>query len=159
MQCRKARRLISLRLDGRLSARDASALDAHVAACVGCRDAAGQLQRAWDALRAVDEVVPAPDDWARIEAAAGERSRSWRWPWVGWDLMPAPAAVGLLLIAMVALGATGGALLTRAALSPNRAAPIEARMLAATVGELPSGSPMSGVFAVVGADLVEEKRP
>jgi hypothetical protein len=46
---------------------------------------------------------------------------------------------------MVALGATGGALLSRAATRPARAVSFEASAVAETLGDLPWDSPAAGL--------------
>jgi anti-sigma factor RsiW len=52
MRCRHARTLFSARLDGRIGAEDARALDAHLARCAGCRRALSAWAAASAALRA-----------------------------------------------------------------------------------------------------------
>jgi len=159
MRCGKAQRLLSRRIDGRLSTPDAEALDLHLVHCPACRVAAERLPQAWHALAQLGEAGAAPDDWAAIEAAAEARRRKWMPLWLRWQLAPAPAAAALALAGMVALGATGGALISRAALARGQADSIEGRMFAETLGELPWGSPASGLTGVLGARLPQEKNP
>jgi predicted anti-sigma-YlaC factor YlaD len=157
MRCRRAQKLLSRRVDGAASSVDAAALDSHLVGCVACRLAAARLEQAWQALGALEEGISAPDDWARIEAAA--EARRWRWTpfWLGWQLAPVrPAAAGVLA-AMVVLGTTGGVLLSRAALAPQRAGSIESRIFAETLGELPWGSPAAGLAGVFGNSTAQEE--
>jgi predicted anti-sigma-YlaC factor YlaD len=158
MRCRRAQNLLSRRIDGALSTADAAALESHLVACAGCRMAAAQLDQAWLALDALEGDVNAPDDWARIEAGAEARSRRWTPFWLRWQLVPIPAAAGVLA-AMVVLGTTGGFLLSRAALVPRRAEPVESRMFAETLGDLPWGSPAAGLASVLDTGLSQEKKP
>ncbi len=159
MRCSKAERLISRRLDGRLSSREAAALDRHLAECERCRRAAELLQQAWRALAPLEATPPAPDDWRQIETAVEARRRRWTPSWLPWQLPPAPAAAAWMLLAGIALGATGGVLISRAALAPGRSVPMEARMFAETMGELPWGSPAAGLGGVLDARTAKERAP
>ena len=159
MRCRKAQRLLSRRIDGRLSTAVSEALDLHLASCRACRLAAERLPSAWHALLQLEEAGAAPDDWAAIDAAANASRRRWIPLWLRWQLAPAPAAAAWALVAMVALGATGGVLISRAALAPRHADSIEATMFAETLGELPWGSPVSGLAGVLDARSSQEKNP
>ncbi len=159
MRCGKAQRLLSRRIDGRLSTTDAEVLDLHLVDCPACRLAAERLPHAWHALAQIEEAGPAPDDWAVIEAAAEARRRKWMPLWLRWQLTPAPAAAALALAGMVAIGASGGVLISRAVLARGRADAIEARMFAETLGELPWGSPASGLTDVLDHRLPQEKNP
>ncbi len=149
MRCRRAHKLLSRRLDGAVSSVDAAALDSHLVGCAACRLAAVRLERAWHALGALEEGISAPDDWARIEVAA--EARRWRGTpfWLGWRLAPVRAAAAGVLAAMIALGTTGGVLLSRAARAPQRAGSIESRIFAETLGELPWGSPAAGLAGIL----------
>jgi predicted anti-sigma-YlaC factor YlaD len=158
MRCRKAQRLLGRRIDGLLSTPDAAVLDEHLADCSSCRLAAERLERAWDALARIDDAPPAPDDWATIAAAAEAGSRRWMPLWLRLQLAPAPAAIALLA-AMVVLGTAAGALISRAALAPRHPGPIEATMFAETLGDLPWGSPASGLASVLDTRLPQEKNP
>jgi anti-sigma factor RsiW len=158
MRCRKAQRLLSRRIDGLLSAPDAAALEVHLADCPACRFAAERLDHAWGALARTEDAPQAPDDWATIEAAAEARSRRWMPLWLRPQLAPAPAAIAFL-VGMVVLGMTGGALISRAALAPSRSGPIEATMFAETLGDLPWGSPASGLASGLDTRLPQEKNP
>ena len=157
MRCRRAQGLLSRRIDVALSSVDAAALESHLAACIACRSAAGRLEQAWRALDALGEGANAPDDWATIEAAAEARSRRLTPFWLRWQLVPIPAAAGVLA-AMVALGTTGGFLLSRAALASRRTEPVESRVFAETLGDLPWGSPVAGLASVLDS-LSQEKKP
>jgi predicted anti-sigma-YlaC factor YlaD len=158
MRCRKAQRLLSRRIDGRVSARDAAALEVHLVGCPACRFAAERLDHAWGVLARTEDAPLAPDDWPTIEAAAEARSRRWMPLWLRPQLAPAPAAVALLA-AMVVLGTAAGALISRAALAPNRSGPIEAAMFAETLGDLPWGSPASGLASGLDTRLPQERNP
>jgi hypothetical protein len=58
---------------------------------------------------------------------------------------------------MVALGTTGGVLLSRAALAPQRAGSIESSLFAETLGELPWGSPAAGLAGVFDNSTAREE--
>jgi hypothetical protein len=90
-------------------------------------------------------MAPAPDDWTRIEAALEARQRRWTPPWESWFPATFRPAVAWVFAAMVALGATGGALLSRVALPPPRASSVEAVAFAETLGDLPWASPAAGL--------------
>jgi predicted anti-sigma-YlaC factor YlaD len=158
MRCRKAQRLLSRRIDGLLSAPDAASLGVHLAGCPACRLAAERLDHAWDVLARTGDAPRAPDDWAMVEAAAEARSRRWMPLWLRPQLAPAPAAIALLA-AMVVLGTAAGALISRAALAPSRSGPIEAAMFAETLGDLPWGSPASGLASGLDTRLPQERDP
>jgi predicted anti-sigma-YlaC factor YlaD len=144
MRCKTALRLASRAIDATASDADAASLAEHLASCEACRLAARALTGAWDALAPLGRVPPAPDDWARIEARVESRRRRWVLPWEGWEVGWRPAA-GLVLAGMVALGATGGALLGRAATRSARAGSFEATAFAETLGDLPWDSPAAGL--------------
>jgi predicted anti-sigma-YlaC factor YlaD len=158
MRCRRAQKLLSRRIDSALSSADAATLESHLMTCAGCRTAAAQLDQAWRALDALADSASAPDDWAKIEAAAVARGRRWTPFWLRWQPVPIPAAAGVL-VAMIALGATGGLLLSRAALASRVAEPIESRVFAETLGDLPWGSPAAGLARVLDTGLSQEKTP
>lgn len=145
MRCRAAQRTASRVIDGAASTAEAEALAAHVAGCESCRLAVDRLSRAWGALAPLERMAPAPDDWARIEATLEARRRRWTPPWEGWFPATVRPAVAWAFAAMVALGATGGALLSRVALAPQRAPSVEATAFAETLGDLPWASPAAGL--------------
>ncbi len=159
MRCSKIERLISRRLDGRLSSREAAALELHLAECEGCRRAAELLQQTWRALAPLEATASAPDEWREIEAAVEARRRRWVPSRRPWQLAPVPVAAAWVLVAGIALGATGGVLVSRAALAPSRSVPMEARMFAETMGELPWGSPAAGLGGVLDARAAKEATP
>jgi hypothetical protein len=72
--------------------------------------------------------------------------------------VPIPAAAGVLA-AMVVLGMTGGLLLSRAALPSRRAEPVESRIFAETLGDLPWASPVAGLASFLDPSLSQEKTP
>jgi predicted anti-sigma-YlaC factor YlaD len=158
MRCRRAQKLLSRRIDVALSGIDAAALEAHLAACAGCQMTATRLEQAWRSLDALGGGASAPDDWRSIEAEAEARSRRWTPFWLRWQLVPAPATAGVL-VAMIVLGATGGLLLSRAALGSRRPEPVESRFFAETMGDLPWGSPAAGLGGVLDTGFKEEKAP
>jgi predicted anti-sigma-YlaC factor YlaD len=158
MRCRGAQRLLSRRIDVALSSVDAAAVESHLVACASCRTAGARLDRAWRALDALGGGATAPDDWARIEAGAEASSGRWTPFWLRWQLVPLPAAAGVLA-AMVVLGTTGGVLLSRAALAPRRSEPVESRVFAETLGDLPWRSPVAGIASVLDTSLSQEMNP
>jgi predicted anti-sigma-YlaC factor YlaD len=145
MRCRKALRLASRAIDRTVSGSEAASLGAHLARCEACRLAAEGLSQAWGALAPLEQVDPAPDDWAQIEARIEARSRRWTPPWEGWQLVAPRPATALALAGIVALGAAGGGLLSRAALGPARGLSFEATAFAETLGDLPWDSPAAGL--------------
>jgi predicted anti-sigma-YlaC factor YlaD len=144
MRCRTAQRTASRVIDGDVPAAEAEALAIHLASCESCRLAVERLSRAWGALAPLERVAPAPDDWARIEAAVDARRRRWMPPWETWVPAFRPA-VAWAFAALIALGATSGALLSRAAFTPPRVASVEATAFAETLGDLPWDSPAAAL--------------
>ena len=68
--CKRAKELLHLRLDGELAGADADALTAHLAACENCRTAAEELENIASALSAeLAELAPPADLEARIRAS------------------------------------------------------------------------------------------
>jgi predicted anti-sigma-YlaC factor YlaD len=159
MRCGRAQKLVSRRIDGLLSGRDTASLDRHLAQCPACRLGTGQLQRAWRALAPLEKVDAAPDDWARIEAAVQATGGKWAWRWPSWQLAPAPAAAAWTFAGMVALGATAGVLVSRAALAPVRSESVEAGAFAETLGDLPWGSPAAPLALALDTEPSKEERP
>lgn len=150
MRCRSAQKMTSRRIDGALAPIDAVALESHLSRCAACQLAARRTEQAWHALADLEEAVRAPDDWARIEAATEARLGRWMPLWLRWQLDSIPAALAVLLALTV--GTAGGVLLSNAALAPRpadlRAVPIEARVIAETLGDLPWGSPAARLAVV-----------
>jgi anti-sigma factor RsiW len=149
MRCRKAHKLLSLRMDGRLSARRAADLELHLASCASCASAAEQIQRSWDALAQLPAPSPAPDDWPAIEAGVEAWRRRWVPAWLDLDLVPTRSAAAAFLVAMAIMGGTGGLLLGRALPSSSQTAPLETQLVAETLGDLPWNSPASGLEPVL----------
>jgi anti-sigma factor RsiW len=158
MRCRNAQKLLSRRIDVALSRADAAALESHLAACPGCCTAAARLEQAWRALDALGGGATAPDDWARTEAVADARSQRWTPIGLRWQRVPIPGAASVLA-AMILLGTTGGLLLSRAALASHRPEPIESRIFAETLGDLPWGSPAAGLAGALDTGLAQERTP
>jgi hypothetical protein len=145
MRCSKALSLASRAIDRTVSDAEAASLGAHLESCGACRLAAGRLNDAWRALAPLERVPDAPDDWARIEARLETKGRRWTDVWEGWQVVALRPAAAWVLAGMVALGATGGALLSRAALGPARGLSFEATAFAETLGDLPWDSPAAGL--------------
>lgn len=159
MRCRRARKLISIRIDRALPGGDEPALDIHLAECAECRGVAERLLRAWHALGALDEAVTAPDDWAAIERAVEARSGRWMLGWLPGRFGTIPAAAAWAFVGMVALGVAGGTLVSRAALAPKSPESIETSVFAETLGDLPWGSPAAGIGRVLETRSVQETNP
>jgi len=144
MRCRKARKLLSLRMDECLSTRHAAALELHLAGCAACSLAAEQFDRAWVALAHLAPPGPAPDDWTAIEAGVAARRRPWLPAWLDLDLVPTRATAAALFVGMAIIGGAGGLLIGRA-LPPTHVEPAETQLVAETLGDLPWNSPASGL--------------
>lgn len=142
MRCERSRRLIGLELDGRLDAGDAVRLEAHLAACEGCRDERAVLARTWERLGALPAGPAAAEDWAAIQARLSERR-----PWLRW---PVPVRRGLALAGLAGLAAFGilaGDAMAQAALGPDRQpASVEALAIADGFGLAPFGGPSAGLL-------------
>lgn len=154
MRCREAQRLLSRRMDGPLPSASALVLEAHLHDCAECRLAVERYERAWQVLAELGRPGPAPDDWARIEAAAA-RDRPWVSRWFRLEGVPAPAAAAWVLVVMMMLGGTGGLLLSKA-FTTRRADPAEIGALADTLGDLPWGSPASGLTGLLARQQSQE---
>ena len=59
-------------IDGELPADEAQQIAAHLETCARCREACSELRAVAVALEQTLTIVPAPDDWATIEAALPE---------------------------------------------------------------------------------------
>jgi hypothetical protein len=107
MHCRSAHRLISAERDRAISARERTALEAHLAGCAPCRLARENLAAAASAWKVADRATTAPDAeqaWRairheiRAENAGGKsRGQSWsvRALWAG---VPIAAAAAIALV-------------------------------------------------------------
>jgi len=149
MRCRRVPKLLSLRIDGRLSPRRAADLDLHLANCSSCRLVVERLQKSWDVLARVPAPPPAPDDWTAIEATVDARRWQWVPAWFDLGLVPTRAAAAVLIIAMAMIGGAAGLLLGRALRSSSHAAPLETELVAETLGDLPWNSPASSLEPVL----------
>jgi anti-sigma factor RsiW len=158
MRCPEVPKLVSLRIDGMLSARRAAELDLHLAGCTTCRLTAEHLERAWGALAPLEPAGPAPDDWTAIESAVERERRPWLPAWLQLDFAPTRAATAAILLAMAVVGGAGGLLLGRA-LPRSRSAPLESQVIAETLGDLPWSSPASGLMPALYSGPGEEARP
>ena len=158
MRCRRALKLVSLRLDGALSSKGATDLDLHLASCASCRRSADQLEQAWRVLAQPEPPPPAPDDWTAIEAAVEGQRRRWFPGSLDLNLVPTRAVAVAVLVAMAIVGGAGGLLLGRT-LPPSRPAPVETQLIADTLGDLPWDSPAAGLEPVLhtGQAAVEER--
>jgi anti-sigma factor RsiW len=157
MRCRSALRRASRAIDGDLPPDEAAALDRHLASCAACRAAVDRLRGSWRALGRLADVAPPPDDWARIEAAL-DRPRRWVPAWLDLPAAFRPAAAWAIAV-MIALGATGGTLASRAAFAPRPAHPLEVDAVAETLGDLPWRSPASALAGpLVAAQPDRERR-
>ncbi len=67
MRCKKAERMMSLALDGRLDARSAGLLEDHLAVCPSCRRAKAEYGAVSALLRNGKESDPGPAFWRRLE--------------------------------------------------------------------------------------------
>ncbi len=149
MRCRTARKLLSLRLDGRLARPGAAGIDAHLARCPACARAAARLERAWNRLEALGPIARAPDDFAAVLESTWA-GRSARLAWIERLLASAPRlarpAAALAVAASILAGVTGGVTLGRAAFGTrHRGASPEALSLFEGFGVLPFGSPAAGL--------------
>jgi hypothetical protein len=68
---------------GRLEARQAAAVAAHLERCAECSRVLKREQRTAAALGGLSQVKPRADAWPLIEAALQERRLSSRQPWIG----------------------------------------------------------------------------
>ena len=149
MRCRTVPKLLSLRIDGRLSARRAADVELHLASCSACRLEAERLQRSWGALAQLPPPPPAPDDWAAIEAGVDAQRRPWLPAWLDPGFVPTRAAAAALFLAMAVIGGAGGLLIGRAIPSSRETPPLETQLVAETLGDLPWNSPASGLEPVL----------
>jgi putative zinc finger protein len=147
-----------MRVDRVLSTANAAALDVHLDACSDCRVFAERLDASWRVLHVLDDRVTAPDDWATVERAIDAKNR-WIPESIRWRFAPVPAAAAWAFVAVAAVGLAGGALVSRAALGPQRTAPIEASMFAETLGDLPWASPAAGLGHVLDGRFAKENKP
>lgn len=111
MQCSDAERLIARVVDGTIDTSDRLALDAHAAACDGCR-------RSWAGQQAVASVLrarpasPAPAGFsARVAARLAEDNGGWvgMAEWRTWTFRLAPVMAALAFAALLTGGRTTAA--------------------------------------------------
>lgn len=144
MRCGRSQRLLGLELDGRLEARDAERLAAHLAGCASCATARAAQARSWELLGALPAGRPASEDWPAISARIASRVE--RRPWLRWPL-PVRRLVGAGAIAgLAAVGLLAGDAAAHAALQPVRAPSPEAVAIAEGFGDLPFGAPSPGLL-------------
>ncbi len=158
MRCRKAHKLLSLRIDGLLPARPAAELEQHLAGCADCRLEAERLEHAWAVLGRVEPSGAAPDDWAAIVAGVEARRRPWLPAWLDLGIIPTRAATSGVLIVMFVVGGAGGIVLAHT-LPHGRSVPLESQVIAETLGELPWSSPASGLGPLLAVEEAREGRP
>jgi len=134
MRCKKAQPLLSLELDGRLTARQAPALAEHLAGCEACRASRQQMAAAWDLLGA-SPAASAPDDW-RLIAARLEAAPTGVWAWFGalWQETPSRWATAAVVAVFLVAGGVAGSWLAKG-LKP--ALPVEAVAMAEAFGDVP----------------------
>jgi len=158
MRCAEAERFVSRRLDGRLAAGDAHALDGHLAGCAACRRLAGRMTRTWELLGAAPPSAPAPPTWANVVSRLDGRGRWHAWlETLGWR-RPAFGVAAAALLAVAASGIGGGMLLSDRLLPRPAPAQFEAAVLAEAFGELPAGSPAELLLATIVADHAGRQR-
>jgi anti-sigma factor RsiW len=99
LSCVDANRLIARRADGdRLDAPASAALDEHLAACAGCRDALAAQRAVADLLRARPADRVSPQFHARLSHRLdGEAGFFGLADWRAWTFRLAPAAAALAL--------------------------------------------------------------
>lgn len=145
MRCRAAMKLVSLRLDGRLSSAEAAALDAHLAACSECEATSARVESAWREL-AMDAAVPAtPDLWSAIAAGVEEPRGIAGWLASAWRQAPGQAVSAAVLALVAVLGLEVGAILWNAATPSTASLPLEAVALAEAFADVPAGTPFDAL--------------
>lgn len=84
MTCKEIQELILTDdMDGRLSAPQESALEAHLASCTACREFKAQaMQAVSDPFRQSRHFDPLPDTWQKIKERL-EQKNSWGYHWEG----------------------------------------------------------------------------
>lgn len=110
MKCSESQRLISAERDRALAEIERAGLEAHLAACAGCRESRARLAAAADAWRAASAAVPTPEverAWLDIRRAirgaanpAGGRARS-RGSFVSWAAGSLAAAAAMAVALFV----------------------------------------------------------
>lgn len=108
MDCKAAKKLIPVHLDGELSDAQARQLDGHIAACAACRDELASVRGTMEILGAWPGIESRYDYagfLARAEQAKAQRFRCWRFP--VWNPAPRWATVGLVAIAFLGGSASG----------------------------------------------------
>ena len=150
MRCDDVRERLSAFLDAALDPRERAEVERHILACAACRGALGRLERLSRALNGV--TAPAVPDGlaARVMARAASRPTAARVRWtpIRW-WRTTPLAVRAAAAALLAVGATLGALAGNAMARPAAPASLEARTAPAepvaalkldTLSNTPSGS-------------------
>jgi anti-sigma factor RsiW len=135
MRCHRARRLLAAYLDDEIDSRRRESLELHLAGCRACSSELAKLRAQWDALAEADQPPALPADlWPQVLAALDEAEQR---PWYhrrhrGRLLQAACVA------ACVALGFSGGAILSwRVAPAPS-SVPVGERVLVAEAFDAPA---------------------
>lgn len=107
MNCARARKALSRRLDGELEPALRARLDEHLAGCAACRETDAAWREAGRLLR--EEPVRAPPAevmWADVRRAIRQlpAREETPVPFIGWRLHGAAAIVGALFVMVAAVG-------------------------------------------------------
>ena len=160
MNCTAIRKKLSAFGDREVSSALRSEMEAHLAACSGCRQVLADLDRLWLALEDAPSPPMSPDFSQEImrKIATKQGSRLSHWTRALDQMFPAPVAMA----AMVLLGLLIGGLIGRAALE-ERVTIATVQGQAATLEALdafaptPKGSLAQGYFLLV-SDTTQVKR-
>ena len=146
--------MLSLELDGRLPPEPAERLARHRSRCAACARAAEAQATTWRRLGALGPGPSAPDDFGVILARVDRRAGGWR---AFVQALPASRFVAASLAASVLVGSTAGVALGSAAFGRSAtAAPPEVTLLAEGFGDLPFGSPATGLARALSGREVRE---
>lgn len=160
MNCTAIRKKLSAFEDGEVAPPLRCAIEAHLAACPACRQAQAALQHLWLTLEDAVPPRPRPDVSQAVLRVITEQSEPgilhWSWAWN--YLLPAPAAMAVMVI----LGFLIGGWMGRAAWEGTRSAatvPMSAATLEAldAFAPTPKGSLAQGYLLLV-SDTTQVKR-
>jgi hypothetical protein len=90
-------------MDHPLPDAERQALAQHLQHCAACRTKQNEYHNLWQTLRSEKFPAPPPYFWERLQPKIQERSRFSIWAiWKQWSLRAIPAALGIILVVLLA---------------------------------------------------------
>ena len=120
MKCSQVEKRLSAFQDGELDPQEEERVKRHLESCSACRDRYEEMEKIWQALGGLTEIVPGPGFYGQVAKKINESNRissptGFRWLFQGFSSAWAPST---LLIAGILIGVFLGSLLGRSDLFP-----------------------------------------